>query len=238
LTQPPLCIHSHAQAAKVFVPMSLAVQVTGPLAGIAADRTRSKLSALGACYAVGAAAILFLAHKLSGASANGGGAASMTLGAALVFGALWGAAAGCIFCVRDIIHADLFGRSALGKIGSTAVAFGTAASGLGPVLFGVCKDMTRSYDLVMWVIGGLVACCSVGLVLVPPPTLPGSGGGRGAGADGGARGDAGEGEEGKQGGSLVKSAVGGYGSVVVPTIAEAGPIMTTPDGGDGDDEPI
>jgi hypothetical protein len=67
---------------------------------------RSKLRTLGLTYVLGAAAILFLAFFST--------RVALHRVEAILFGSLYGIAAGTIYCIRDIMDATLFGRTALG----------------------------------------------------------------------------------------------------------------------------
>ena len=151
------------QASHIFIPMGIGVGVSGPLMGASIDRIQlSKLRVLGVAYTLAATGILSLAHALSGGR-------TLSFGGGLVFGALYGVAAGCVFAVRDIIHADLFGRAALGKISSVGVAVGCAASGLGPFLFGVANAQAHSYSTILWLLGICLLVAAAVLMVVPQP---------------------------------------------------------------------
>ena len=59
--------------------------------------------------------------------------------------ALYGSICGIQFVTNGILLADIFGRKALGSINGMAIAVSTASSGLGPLMFGACKDYMGSY---------------------------------------------------------------------------------------------
>ena len=102
------------ESSSVFLAMTAAVQLSGISMGYFIDRTDAKLKVLGCTYLCGAASILLLAY-LSDSKGL-----SWTTG--VLYGAMYGTAAGTIFAVRDISDATLFGRTSLGKASSSVAA--------------------------------------------------------------------------------------------------------------------
>ena len=58
--------------------------------------------------------------------------------------------------VRSTVHANFFGRKELGKIQSVASSLTVLGSALGPMPFGLTKDLTGSFDLA-FIISGVIS---------------------------------------------------------------------------------
>lgn len=63
-----------------------------------------------------------------------------------VLSRLAGIICGINLCINSILVADIFGRQVLGSLNGTLMAFTTASSGVGPLLFGACRDYTVCSD--------------------------------------------------------------------------------------------
>ena len=74
--------------------------------------------------------------------------------------------------VMSVILPEVYGRKALGSVNGIVLGVATAASGFGPLLFGLCRDMTGSYDNVQRTLF-IVYCIVVPVLwLSPLPTPP------------------------------------------------------------------
>ena len=79
---------------------------------------------------------------------------------------------GAVFVMQGVILPDVYGRKALGSVNGIVLGAGTAASGLGPLVFGMGRDLTGSYYSVSLVL--FVSYCIVVplLWMSPLPTPP------------------------------------------------------------------
>lgn len=93
---------------------------------------------------------------------------------------LYGMCAGVEYTIVGILIADVYGRHALGSINGVVTALGTAASGVGPLLYAICKEKSGDYNNIMQVLFlGLLAAVVLfaNTELAKPPKIRG---GRGA----------------------------------------------------------
>jgi len=69
--------------------------------------------------------------------------------AALMCGAVMGVSQGLFFAATNPLWARYFGRLHLGRIRGTVATINVGSSSLGPLLFGVCRDILGSYDAIL-----------------------------------------------------------------------------------------
>eukprot|EP00041_Stephanoeca_diplocostata_P035527 m.1257623 g.1257623 ORF g.1257623 m.1257623 type:complete len:456 (-) comp24715_c0_seq24:3547-4914(-) len=84
----------------------------------------------------------------------------------------YGIVCGVNLCINSILVADIFGRKVLGSLNGTLMAFTTASSGIGPLLFGACRDYTGGYRPVILAltaaVGFATAFLSTAHIPLPP----------------------------------------------------------------------
>ena len=121
--------------ASVFVP----VAATGALAqlgsGVLVDRT--PIHYMLALTLVLLAAVLVLAPTIS--------STEMALG----FGILMGVQTGIEMLISSVVWAQYFGRQHLGSIAGLASTILVGASALGPMPFGIARDLLGNYEMVL-----------------------------------------------------------------------------------------
>ena len=122
---------SSDDAARAFVPMSLVASLMGIPGGWLIDR-------FGAKYILFAGLIFQTITILASTSI-----ASPEL--ALAYGIIFGLSNGTARVVGNVVYANYFGRLHLGSIMGLTSTIGAIASGLGPMLYGVGRDMAGSY---------------------------------------------------------------------------------------------
>ena len=122
-------------AAAVFLPIAVTTAVVNLSSGVLADYVPPRF--LLATALAGQTAALLLATNLT------------SFGAALVYGGILGVTDGLTRTVNSVIWASYFGRLHLGSITgvtTTVVIFGSA---LGPMPFGIARDVMGSYETVL-----------------------------------------------------------------------------------------
>lgn len=122
-------------AAAVFLPIAITTAVVNLSSGVLADYVPPRF--LLATALAGQAAALLLATHLT------------SFGVALVYGGILGLTDGLTRTVNSVIWASYFGRLHLGSITgvtTTVVIFGSA---LGPMPFGIARDLMGSYETVL-----------------------------------------------------------------------------------------
>ncbi len=122
-------------AASVFVPLSITMAVVNLGGGILADKipVRGILVSSLLCLA----AALLLAIQLS------------SYWHVIAFGVAMGATSGFYRVIMSVMWASYFGRLHLGSIMGTAQTIAIAGSALGPMPFGIARDMVGSYDTIL-----------------------------------------------------------------------------------------
>lgn len=142
---------------------------------VSAFSAMSALAGLGAGFA-GRRAPLGLRLALA-ATLTGAGALAMTRIAgpllAYVSAAMFGLGVGAMFTLLPVAWADLFGRRSFGAIRGIALAIQVLAQAAGPLLSGVLRDRTGSYDLSLSCFAALAALAAVAALLTRPPAPPG-----------------------------------------------------------------
>ena len=97
--------------------------------------------------------------------------------AAAVWMACYGLSSGMVGIIRSVIIPDIFGRNVLGRVNALIMGLGVAASGLGPLVFGVCEALTGSYryamiGLAVPLVVGVAALGAVGAPMPPRRRIP------------------------------------------------------------------
>jgi cyanate permease len=92
---------------------------------------------------------------------------------AYVSAAMFGLGVGAMFTLLPVAWADLFGRRSFGAIRGIALAIQVLAQAAGPLLSGVLRDRTGSYDLSLSCFAALAALAAVAALLTRPPAPPG-----------------------------------------------------------------
>eukprot|EP00035_Acanthoeca_spectabilis_P018295 m.385995 g.385995 ORF g.385995 m.385995 type:complete len:511 (-) comp16744_c0_seq19:80-1612(-) len=84
----------------------------------------------------------------------------------------YGLFVGAQSCLRSVVVADLFGRKSLGRVNGVMQAVATVAVGLGPLLFGWCRELTGSYTAATRVVLVVALGCTGVLALWRHPRVP------------------------------------------------------------------
>ncbi len=123
-------------AASVFIPLSVTMALVTLGGGVLADRipVRLLLTVTLAAQATG----LMLANHIVNAWLI------------LVFGVVVGATSGLYRTIMSILWASYFGRLHLGSIMGVAQTVAVAGSALGPMPFGIARDLAGNYDAVLF----------------------------------------------------------------------------------------
>jgi sugar phosphate permease len=118
-------------AAITFVPIAVTSAVVSLISGILIDRVKAKyLLSIGLFLM---ASTLLFATRLASPTA------------AFVFGIIMGMTNGLSRTISNVVWANYFGRQNLGTISGLTSTIGSAASGLGPLWFGIGRDLAGSY---------------------------------------------------------------------------------------------
>jgi hypothetical protein len=126
---------SMAAATAAFLPISVAMAAFSLAGGLVMDFLPARV-VLGSALIVLAGALL-LARGMN------------TMVDTAMFGLLLGSATGLMRTLSGSIWAIYFGRLHLGSISGTARAIVIAGAALGPMPFGISRDITGSYDAVL-----------------------------------------------------------------------------------------
>jgi MFS transporter, OFA family, oxalate/formate antiporter len=136
---------SSTVAASVFVPIAATGAAMQLVTGLLVGRVHLRLL-LSAALILNAV-ILVAATRLT------------SIPAAYAFGVGWGIQSGIEMLVLGVIFANYFGRRHLGAIAGFASTMQVAASALGPMPFGIARDLLGNYETV------LTGCAIVPLML-------------------------------------------------------------------------
>jgi sugar phosphate permease len=142
-----------AEAASVFVPIAVTTAVVNLGSGILIDRVRIRV--------ILAAALLTLAISLWMAPRFQG------LEWAFLYGIVLGSMSGLQRTASTVVWAAYFGRRHLGSITGLSSTILVAASALGPMPFGIARDVLGSYTVV------LTVCAIAPLILAGASLLTG-----------------------------------------------------------------
>lgn len=86
--------------------------------------------------------------------------------------AMFGLGIGVMFTLLPVAWADLFGRRSFGAIRGIALAIQVLAQASGPLLSGVLRDLSGSYDLSLWCFATLAGLAALAALLTRPPAPP------------------------------------------------------------------
>jgi cyanate permease len=86
--------------------------------------------------------------------------------------ALFGTGIGAMFTLLPLAWADLFGRKSFGAIRGIALAVQVLAQAAGPLLSGVLRDRSGSYDLSLECFAALAGLAMLAALLTRPPAPP------------------------------------------------------------------
>ncbi|MBT3342589.1 MAG: MFS transporter [Gemmatimonadetes bacterium] len=150
---------SSTTAAKVFVPIAATGAIFQLITGLIAGRVHLRFLLSIALFLE--VAILLGATRLS------------SVFEAYIFGVGWGIQSGIELLVMGIIFANYFGRQHLGAIAGFATTLLVAGSALGPMPFGIARDLMGDYGPVLTGLAiipfGLGIAC---LIFGKPPLHP------------------------------------------------------------------
>ena len=85
----------------------------------------------------------------------------------VIFGCFYGCFVGASFCLQTLVMPNLYGTHAIGKVQSICTAVNVINAGLGPLLFGVCRDLTGQYTTVISACAGTCISIAVAVALTP-----------------------------------------------------------------------
>ena len=143
-------------AAAIFLPMSVTTALLSIPGGWLIDRINAK-------YMLSFGLVMLTATILF--------ASSVTTGQlALLYGVMMGTTSGVSRVVGSVIWANYFGRKHLGTIVGIASTFGAAASGLGPLIYGVGRDLAGSYWPSLWMSAIFPAGLAVAVLFMKRPS--------------------------------------------------------------------
>jgi MFS family permease len=142
-------------AASVFLPVALAAAVANLVGGFLTDRIPLRfLLAFGLLLQ---ASSLLMAQTLQGT------------GSAVLFGIALGATNGVFQSLGTVTWPSFFGRENLGSIYGFTSAAGVLGAALGPLPFGIVRDLTGSYQPALFTFAGICVLLSlVGLTVQKP----------------------------------------------------------------------
>jgi MFS family permease len=127
-----------AAARAIFFPLTLSITACSFATGVFwIDHlgTAQRVRQLGAVCII-LSGTMMLSDSITGAAT------------AAVWSVVYGAGVGAKDAFYQVLYADLFGSRALGKISGVATALGIASTGVGPLLFGWCRQATGTYTLI------------------------------------------------------------------------------------------
>ncbi len=122
-------------AASVFIPLSITMAIVNLGGGMLVDRVSVRLLLI--ISLVCQALALFLALQLR------------SYGLIIFYGIVMGATTGFYRVIMSVVWANYFGRLHLGSIMGLAQTFAIAGSALGPMPFGIARDLLGNYEAVL-----------------------------------------------------------------------------------------
>ncbi|MEM7332361.1 MAG: MFS transporter [Chloroflexota bacterium] len=146
---------SPSLAAAVFLPMSITTSLFSIPGGWLIDRVEAK-------YMLSVGLVLLTVTILFSASIG-----SPALG--VVYGIVFGLTNGFARVISNVIWANYFGRENLGSISGLTSTFGSASSGLGPLIYGVGRDLAGSYWPSLWISALLPATMALLVLFMKRP---------------------------------------------------------------------
>jgi sugar phosphate permease len=123
-------------AALVYLPVAITSALLNLAGGFLVDKMRVRVLLAGALVAQALA--MWMALLIS----------SVEIG--ILFGVTLGANFGLIHVSSGVLWARYFGREHLGKIAGTVATISVTGTAVGPVLFGIVKDLSGTYDLALF----------------------------------------------------------------------------------------
>eukprot|EP01012_Entosiphon_sulcatum_P003808 TRINITY_DN11358_c0_g1_i1.p1 TRINITY_DN11358_c0_g1~~TRINITY_DN11358_c0_g1_i1.p1 ORF type:complete len:538 (-),score=79.26 TRINITY_DN11358_c0_g1_i1:26-1558(-) len=146
-------------AVYVSIPFSITSAIVSAFTGVAIDRkwvsNRIPL-AIGACSSSSVMSFLVL-------HAN-------TPFVGVIYGIARGIGSGAWATAYPVFLASSFGRSHLGSIIGVAVAFCQAGTGVGPLVFGIGRDLLGSYKPLLYTLATIPIPLCAAMLLLKPPT--------------------------------------------------------------------
>ena len=92
-------------------------------------------------------------------------------GSAIIFSTFYGVLIGSRQSLMIPMFADLFGTKHLGKVTAIATSVGLFSCGIGPLMFGICRDSTNDYKIAILTCAILTAIFSSSLLWIKLPEL-------------------------------------------------------------------
>ena len=148
---------SNDLAAAVFLPVAATTAVIGLLSGLLIDRVPAK-------YLLSIGLFLQTATLLMTTSL-------INPTVAIMYGIIMGATGGLARTISNVIWANYFGRQNLGAISGVTSSIGVVASGLGPLWFGVWRDVAGSYTPALLISAVLPLVLAVFALTIQRPRL-------------------------------------------------------------------
>ena len=145
-------------AAAVFLPIAVTTAVVNLSSGVLADYVPPRF--LLATALAGQTAALLLATNLT------------SFGVALVYGGVLGLTDGLTRTVNSVIWASYFGRLHLGSITGITTTVVIVGSALGPMPFGIARDVLGSYETVLAISAVIPFALGVANLGFKKPTKP------------------------------------------------------------------
>lgn len=124
-------------AAGIFFPMAITAALVSPAAGWLVDRYPTK-------YMLSASLVLMVVSLIMAPFL-------FTPALALLYGIINGVNGGMTNTIRNTVYANYYGRENLGSISGMTSTIGAFASGLGPMIFGIGRDLAGSYILPLFI---------------------------------------------------------------------------------------
>jgi len=150
---------SQAESSYVWLPITIAAAGAVPLFGYLFDHVQSKAKLLATVPAL-AALSMFLCFRMD------------SIGQLLLFGIVFGTLDAATSIGTPIVLAHTFGRAHLATLTSFKVGVDVFALGLGPLLFGLDKDITGHYYHALGGISAVSLVVCLFLLVVRPPQFP------------------------------------------------------------------
>lgn len=89
-----------------------------------------------------------------------------------VAAAMFGCGIGGLLTMLPIAWADLFGRRSFGAIRGVALTVQVLAQAAGPLISGILRDMTGTYDLSIWTLAASAALAGLAALMIRTPRPP------------------------------------------------------------------
>ena len=145
-------------AARAYVPLAAVSAIVTLIGGISVDRLRVKfLVALALAFQ---AIALWVSLLLTSAQE------------VILFGITLGATFGLSHLSGGVLWARYFGREHLGQITGTVATITVTGTALGPVLFGVAKDIFGNYEVVLILSGFIPLALGIAILFFGKPHKP------------------------------------------------------------------